>query len=103
MPSACRMRAASTPSQVAAILIRIFSRGTPASAYLWMNWRALATVAVVSWAWSASTSMDTRPGTSVLSSAPTPMVRRSATACTTASRSPLCWRPQASSRSISSA
>ncbi|MCY1455432.1 hypothetical protein D9M71_725670 [compost metagenome] len=103
MPSACSWRAASTPSQVAAILISTLLRGTPAASYMAMNWRALATVAAVSCAWSASTSVDTRPGTSVLSSVPTPTVRRSATACTMVSRSPACVRPQASSLSISSA
>src|SRR5690606_2853746 len=49
MPSACSTRVASTPAQVAAILISTLSRGTPAAAYMAMNWRALAMVAAVSW------------------------------------------------------
>ncbi|MNV56780.1 hypothetical protein D3C71_1490820 [compost metagenome] len=100
MPSACSTRAASTPAQVAAILISTLLRGTPAASYMAMNSRALAMVAAVLCAWSASTSVDTRPGTSSASIVPTPTVRRSTTALAMSCVSPLCARPHCNSRSI---
>ena len=103
MPSRCSWRAASTPSQVAATLISTRSRPMPRAAYISMNLCAFFTVAAVSWAWSASTSMDTRPGTSPASAAPTAMVRRSTTSSTSACVSPDCVRAHASSVSMASA
>ena len=52
---------------------------------------------------SASTSVETRPGTSAASAAPTDTARRSATAATRASASPSCLAPQAMASFIVSA
>ena len=59
--SRVRIDAALMPSQVALILIRILSFGTPCVAYREMTRSAAAIVASVLKEWMTSTSVDTRP------------------------------------------
>ncbi len=61
--------------------------------------RALSTVATVSKERSASTSVETRPGTIAASSAPKATASRSHTAATRAVVDPACLRPQATASS----
>ena len=70
MPSFSSWRAASMPSQVEAILISTRSRGMPAASYSAIRRCARATVAAVSKLRRASTSVETRPGTTFRISRP---------------------------------
>ena len=77
IPSRSSRSAARMPSHVLAILISRRSRPMPASAYSCTSRRALAMVASVSKLSRASTSVETRPGTSFRISPPIATARRS--------------------------
>src|SRR5688572_5613967 len=106
IPSCSRTRAASIPSQVAAILMRTRSRGAPARSYSEISLRALAAVASASLDRRASTSVDTRPGTIARIRVPKSTARRSIATRTTRfgdAEAPASGRAQRRASSTSSA